>query len=203
LAPDCLPSIEPQALLDAIHNRRSVSLSRMKPDDIDLETIGQMLEAARWAPNHGLTEPWRFTVYSGEGRRALGDAFAAAYRALNPGDKYNPDQEKTQRDRVWQAPVWIAVGMYRDENPKMPEWEDMVSVGTAVYIMHLTAYAHGLGGKWSSGAVSNHPTVADFVGYTGATRLLGFFYVGEVAGDWPTCMRQPMDDKVRWVGEAA
>jgi nitroreductase len=158
-----------------------------------------MLEAAKWAPNHGLTEPWRFTVYSGEARRPLGDAFAEAYRQLNPGDKFKPDQQETQRNRVRQAAVWIAVGMFRDENPKMPEWEDLIAVGCAVHNMHLMAYSFGLGAKWSSGAVSSHPSVAEFVGYTGRTRLLGFFYVGRLAGDWPECSRSSLEDKVRWV----
>ena len=65
---------------------------------------------------------WRFTLYVGEGRRAVGEAFAAAYRALNPDEKFKRDKDATQRDRVWQAPIWIAAGMFRGENPKTPEW---------------------------------------------------------------------------------
>ena len=69
-----------QALLDAIRARRSFALNQLSPEPIDLAAIPLMLEAARWAPNHGLTEPWRFTVFAGDRRQALSDAFGAAYR---------------------------------------------------------------------------------------------------------------------------
>ena len=55
-----------QILLDAIHARRSFALNQLSPELIDLAAIPLMLEAARWAPNHGLTEPWRFTVFAGD-----------------------------------------------------------------------------------------------------------------------------------------
>src|SRR5690242_14375429 len=59
------------ALLDAIRSRRSFALNQLSPEPIDLAAIPPMLEAARWAPNHGLTEPWRFTVFAGARRQAL------------------------------------------------------------------------------------------------------------------------------------
>jgi nitroreductase len=189
---------DPQTTFDLIRRRRSFGLTRLSPEPIDLEVVKLMLEAARWAPNHGLTEPWRFTVYAGDARRGLAEAFAEAYRQLNPGEKYNADQAAGQRDRAWQAPVWIAVAMHRDENPRMPEWEDLIAVGCAVQNMHLIATAHGLGGKWSSGAVSTHPHVVEFVGVQPPSRLLGFFYAGKPAGEWPDCKREPIEDRVRW-----
>jgi nitroreductase len=192
------PTIDPDAAFALIRNRRSLGLSRVSPEPIDRAVIDRLLEAARWAPNHGLTEPWRFTVYAGEARRGLSEAFAEAYRQLNPGDKYSAEQEEVQRQRPWQAPVWMAVTMHRDENPRMPEWEDMVAVGCAVQNMHLLATAYGLCGKWSSGAVSVHPHVVKFVGVQPPSRLLGFFYVGRPAGEWPDCKRGPIEDKVTW-----
>jgi nitroreductase len=191
----------PQSTFDLIRNRRSFGLTRISPEPIDREIVHQMLEAARWAPNHGLTEPWRFTLYTGEGRRGLGEAFAEAYRQLNPVEKFSAEQEAAQRERAWKAPVWIAVTMHRDENPRMPEWEDLIAVGCAVQNMHLIATAHGLGGKWSSGAVSTHPHVVEFVGVQAPSRLLGFFYAGKPVGEWPDCKRTPVEDKVLWVQE--
>jgi nitroreductase len=193
-----MPDLDPQALFEIIRNRRSVGLSRLLPDPIDLDAVRWMLDAARWAPNHGLTEPWRFTVYTGEARRPLSEAFAEAYRQMNPGDSYSEEQETRQRNRPFQAPVWIAVVTHRDENPKMPEWEDVIAVGCAVHNMHLMAYSLGLGAKWSSGKVSSHPHVAQFVGVQAPSKLLGFFYIGKLAGEWPECQRSPLEEKVRW-----
>ena len=65
-----ISSSNPEAVYSAILNRRSMGLSRLKPDPVDHALIEQMLEAANWAPSHGDTEPWRFTVFAGEGRAA-------------------------------------------------------------------------------------------------------------------------------------
>ena len=67
--------------------------------------------AANWAPTHKKTEPWRFVVYDGEHRQALSDAFSEAYRQIATGDDFSAAKFQVLRDKVWQAPVWIALGM--------------------------------------------------------------------------------------------
>lgn len=71
------------ALFAAICHRRSMGLLRLKPDPVDRQLIERILEAANWAPSHGDTEPWRFTVFSGEGRETLAELFTAAYLEEN------------------------------------------------------------------------------------------------------------------------
>lgn len=188
-----------QRLLNAIATRRSFSLKEVAPEPIDLGLVAQLLEAANWAPSHGKTEPWRFVVYSGEARRIIADAFGAAFRLLNPGQPADSAGERAQRERVWQAPVWVALGMRPD--PKMPEWEELVAFGSAVQNMHLMAGALGLASKWTSGACALHSHVAEQVGFASDTRLFGFFYVGRPAVAWPEGRRRPLADKVRWVSE--
>jgi nitroreductase len=65
--------IDPQSVLTLIQERRSFGLKDLKPDPVPREIVEQLLHAAQWAPNHGHTEPWRFMIYMGEGRRALGE----------------------------------------------------------------------------------------------------------------------------------
>src|SRR5688500_8210265 len=122
-----IPNRDPAAVLAAIQRRRSFALKELSPEPIDRGLVEQILEAANWAPSHGKTEPWRFVVYSGDARRALSDAFAAAFRLLNPDAQPNSGAEQAQRERVWQAPVWVALGMQPD--PKMPEWEELIAFG--------------------------------------------------------------------------
>src|SRR5438552_15366104 len=101
--------LDPQPLLAAIQQRRSFGLKDLKPDPVARELVEALLEAAQWAPNHGHTEPWRFTVYTGAGRQALGEAFAAAYRLGTPAEKFEPAAQAAQRARTTQAPVSISV----------------------------------------------------------------------------------------------
>jgi nitroreductase len=191
------------AILDTIRSRRSFPIQQLSPEPIDLDSIQLMLEAANWAPNHGQTEPWRFTVFAGQGRQRLGAAFGEAYRQLTPPERYDAAGEQAQRRRVWQAPVWISLGMApgMDERGtrRMPEWEELIAVGCAIQNAHLVATGLGLGAKWTSGAVVTHEHVAEFVGLEPPARLLGFLYIGQPAGEWPTGTRRPLDGKIRWV----
>ncbi len=187
-------------LFNALATRRSFALKEIDPAPIDLELIRQMLEAANWAPSHGQTEPWRFAVYSGAARQVLSDAFAAAYRLLHPAEPDGGPGEVAQRQRVWQAPVWIAIGM--QPHPGRPEWEELIATGCAVHNLHLMASALKLAGKWTSSAWAVHQHVAEVVGFEPQTRLLGFFYVGRPArSDWPQGQRRCIQGKVRWFGD--
>jgi nitroreductase len=186
-------------VFEAIRTRRSFGLKDLSPEPIDLGLIAQILQAANWAPSHGQTEPWRFVVYSDDARRVLGEAFGEAFRQLNRGKQDNEAGAQAQRDRVWQAPVWIALGMLPD--PKMPEWEELIAFGNAVQNAQLMASALGLGSKWTSGACAVHPHVAGVVGFAPTTRLLGFLYVGRPAITWPAGQRRPIDEKVRWIAD--
>jgi nitroreductase len=98
-----------------------------------------MLEAANWAPSHGYTEPWRFTVFTGEARRPLGEAFAEAYRLGTLAQRCNETAVAFMRDRVLLAPVWISIGMTPDVAKNMPEWEEISAVAIAVHNMQLLA----------------------------------------------------------------
>ncbi len=190
----------PQQLLNAIASRRSFALKELSPDPIDLEAVKLMLEAANWAPSHGQTEPWRFAVFSGNARHTLSEAFGTAFRLLNPDQPPGSSGEKSQRQRVWQAPVWIAIGM--QPNPKRPEWEELIAVGCAVQNLHLMASALGFAGKWTSGGCVVHPHVASVIGFAPKTRLLGFFYVGRPVNDqWPRGRRRLLAEKVVWYSD--
>jgi nitroreductase len=193
-------------VMTAIRERRSYPLKYLSKESVPLSDIQAMLEAANWAPSHGKTEPWRFTVFAGEGRQQLSDAFGEAYCLLTPPERYDPEAEQAQRARVWQAPVWISIGMQPAMSPHgealRPEWEETIAVGIAVHNAQLVASSLGLGAKWTSNAVSTHFHVAHLVGLEPPARLLGFLYVGRPALDPPVGVRRPLADKVRWVTTA-
>lgn len=182
------------ALLAAIRHRRSMGLSRLKPDAVDPRLIEQMLEAANWAPSHGDTEPWRFTVFMGEGRERLADLFEAA------------DGQAGARKRAFAAPVWISIGMApalrEDGSLLMTEDEELMAVACAVQNLHLMASALGLAGMWHSKGSSIHPAVARGLGLESPARLLGFFMLGWPATEWLTSTRRPLSEKVWWVERA-
>lgn len=188
--------LDPGVFLRVIAERRSMGLSRLKPDAVDRELIERMLEAANWAPSHEETEPWRFTVFTGEGREKLAELFALAQRPTE-------HDHDGARKRAFAAPVWISIGMSPrlDEAGAlvMSEDEELMAVACAVQNLHLMASVCGLAGMWHSKGPSVHPEVARGLGLEAPSRLLGFFMCGWPATDWLTCARGPVSEKVTWV----
>jgi len=194
-------TLTPVQMLYALKARRSFSLKLVSPEPLDRSFVETLLDASNWAPSHGHTEPWRFTVFMENGRAQLRDAFAQAYRELTPPEKFSQEGLAAASERVWQAPVWIAIVMQPDLKKPMPEWEEIISTGIAVHNMQLMATSLGLASKWSSGAVATHESVAKFLGVELPARLFGFFYVGYPAGENPRGDRKPLEQKVKWVTE--
>lgn len=190
-------ALTPEALLTLAKARRSMGLSRLKPDPVPRDLIERMLEAANWAPSHEDTEPWRFSVFTGEGRARLAEIFQAAQAADGKG----PEAEGA-RKRAFAAPVWISLGLSpklkEDGSLLMSPDEELMAVACAVQNLHLMAQAQGLAGMWHSKGLSIHPTVARELGLAPPSRLLGFFMCGWPATDWLTSARGPIEEKVVW-----
>ena len=67
---------------------------RAVPKDVLLE----ILEDAHWAPSHGLNQPWRFHVFTGEGRARLADALQSIYDQVTPAGEIRPEKRAKLRD---------------------------------------------------------------------------------------------------------
>jgi nitroreductase len=158
-----------------------------------------MLENANWAPTHGMTEPWRFRVFTGQARRRLAQFLAATYQQLTPPESFKQKKYYSLLDNPLRAPVVIAIGMKRQEIEKITELDEIQAVACAVQNMHLTAAAHGLGGFWSTNAAAVSDHMRDFIGLGPKDRAMGLFYLGHPAGGWPASTRQPIDEKVEWI----
>jgi nitroreductase len=193
---ETISNVKPSDLLELIRFRRSINQVFLRPDPVANPIVEEMLEAAMYAPNHGRTEPWRFTVFTDKARRALGETFAQSYKLGTPADKYKAENESAQRERVWLAPVWISVGM--QPSGKFPEWEEVAAVSCAVQNMNLIAASHGLGSYWTSGLVTLHEHTVKFVGLESPAKTLGFLYIGYPKEEYPTSIRKDWREKVTW-----
>jgi len=198
-------ALEPEAidaLCRAIAHRRSFGVARLKPDDVPRHLIERALTAADWAPSHGETEPWRFTVFAGESRAELGEIWALAVEAQNRELGRVLGDPALWRQRPFAAPVWISLGMepaLRPDGTLAREEEgEALAVACAVQNLHLVLAAQGLAGKWTSTALVRRREVADALGLPAHGRLLGFFALGWPEGDWPSGRRRPLEEKVTW-----
>ncbi len=192
---------------ESLRNLRSIIVNRrtLKPDNytgekIDDHLIEEVLEAANWAPTHGYTEPWRFTVFTGSGLSRLGTFLADLDQTDQAAKDFNATRYERLAKRPLKASHVIGVGMKRGDNPKVPEVEEICSVAMAVQNMWLTAHAMGLGAYWSTGELAFRPETRELFGLEKGDRSLGFFYIGVAASEANKGRRlSSIHDKLRWV----
>jgi nitroreductase len=184
-----------------IRKRRSVFPRQFEPGKIIPDKIvEQILENATWAPTHGLTEPWHFIVFTGEGLKKLAEFQSGLYKSSS-GEKFKEDKYQNLMNNPLKASHVIAICMKRDPNKKIPEVEEIESVAAAVQNIYLTVTAYGFGGYWTTGGVTYNEKAKEFFGLKEEDKLLGFFYLGQVAVPSVDSKRKPIHEKVQWVRE--
>jgi nitroreductase len=143
---------------EAIRSRRTHKAFRAEPVTRDL--LEELFELARWAPNHNLTNPWRF--------RVLGpDSLARLKEAAGP-------EGASKLDR---APTLVAASQVRSDDPVQDE-EDLCATAVASYIVLLGAHARGLAGYWRTPGVLRTAAGRAAVGVGADERLVGLLHLG-------------------------
>ena len=187
-------------LTDLIHDRRTIFPKDYTDRPVAREIIERVLGNATWAPNHGMTQPWRFQVFTGEKRHDLSRFMGEEYTHLTAPEKFLQKKFDSATQRPLLSSVAIAICMARDPNGKISELEEMFAVACGVQNMYLTCTAYGLGAFWSTGAVITGEGMRGFLGLAGPDRCLGMFYIGYPAIEWPKGYRKPLNEFVKWVG---
>lgn len=183
-------------------SRRSVFPDQFADGEkVDDAIVEQVLINATWAPNHGQTEPWQFTVFTGEGLKQFADFQSELYRE-DAGDAFAEAKYAKLQQQPLKASHIIAIGMKRTTTKRIPEIEDIEAVACAVQNIYLSVSAYGLGGYWTTGGVTYLDKAKSFFGLGAEDKLLGFFYIGQVAVPSTGAKRKPLEEKVQWVREA-
>lgn len=180
-----------------IRHRRTVKPASFNNEPVPEEVIRQMLENARWAPTHALTQPWRFVVLSGEALQRFAAMREQLYKEDTPPEKFNENKFRKLSEQLLASRYTILIGMQRQATEKIPEWEEIAAVACAVQNMQLTAFAYGVSTFWSTGGMIGHPAVKQFMGLGETDRCLGLLYVGKsdlTAEDTP---RRPVAEVVQ------
>jgi nitroreductase len=167
---------------DAIRTRRTHKAYR--PEPVDPGTLDELFELARWAPNHHLTNPWRFRVL---GPLAL-QRLKVAADAVEQGSGRKLDR----------APTLVAVSVLTDDDP-VTAAEDRLAAGVAAYIVLLAAHARGLAGYWRTPAVLRSPAGLAALGIASGEEALGLLHLGHPRQDQPPPARAPVGEVVEYL----
>lgn len=183
----------------AIRSRQSIN--RVKPDPVARELVEEILESAVHAPNHRLTEPWRFHVFAGRGRGEFARARAETARLMAEAEGEEAElvegRVSRERKKAFRAPVVIAVisEAGRDEVETL---ENYAACCCAVQNMQLTAHALGLGTIWRTGPVAYHDHMREFFNLKKDDTIVAYLYLGYPdMGERPR-RRKPVQSKTVW-----
>lgn len=150
----------------------------------------EALELARWAPNHHLTEPWRFYL--------VGETTKAAIVALNRelvADRKG-EAAAAAKEQSWQAvPGWLVVTRARAAS-ELQAWEDYAACACAIHNMALYLWSRGIGMKWTTGPVTREARFYDLLGVDPAEEtVVGLIWYG-YPDEQPRTRRHPVTERL-------
>lgn len=165
---------------DAIRTRRTHKV--YGPEPVPRETLDELFELARWAPNHHLTNPWRFRVLGPNALRRLKDAADDPIAAA----------------KLDRAPTLVLVSAAQSGDP-VADAEDVCATASAVYAVLLAAHGRGLAGYWRTPAIVATPDGRAALGVPASERVLGLLHLGHPRQEQRPPERAPLQDVLEYL----
>lgn len=187
-------------ITELIQYRRTIYPEFFSSRKVHKEQIELLLENARWAPTHKLTQPWFYKVFMEDGLQTFSDFFSETYKKLTPEDKFSEMKYQKMKSRVAKSSAIIVACMKRDEAERVPLVEELAAANAATQNLLLTATAYGIGIYWGTGGITYKDEMKDFLGLKPADQVLGVLFVGYPEGEWPRkTPRKPLEYYTEWV----
>ncbi|MDB5226098.1 MAG: nitroreductase [Bacteroidota bacterium] len=163
--------------------------------------IREILPAANWAPTHGLTEPWRFIIFSGkEGVQKFGQLHADLYKQETPEEQFLQKKYDKILHKPDHASHLIVIAMKRGKQENIPEQEELAATACAVQNILLTASTSGLATYWGTGGMCYHPSLKKYFGLGAEDKIMGFLYMGYSDKEHPKGFRHTgIEEKITWM----
>jgi nitroreductase len=162
-----------------VRSRRTHKAFGREP--VPRETLEQLLELARWAPNHHLTEPWRFRVLGPESFERLSAA-----------------GEPSERSKLSRSPV-IVVASATQTGDDYQDEEDALATACAVYIVLLAAHDRGLASYWRTPPLLETPEGRAAVGLGADERFVALIHLGRPLTQPNAKERKPTSEYVEFL----
>lgn len=189
--------------MDAIEAiQRRTSVRRFRPEPVPREVIERLLDCAVRAPNHKLTEPWRFAVLVGEARAQFAE-IRAQHRLKRFADPQSTEAitgaDKVRRESLG-TPAFVVV-MCAVSGDDITREEDYAAAMMGIANLMTAAESLGLGTYLRTGGVMREPPLAKLVGLEEGFRVAGVVSLGYPAESESPRRRRPAAEVTRWVSE--
>jgi nitroreductase len=164
---------------EAIRTRRTHKAYRSEP--VDRALLEEILDLARWAPNHNLTNPWRLRVVGPQALERLKEAAG-------------PESAK----KLDRAPTLVVVSCVLTGDPIQDE-EDAYATACAAYIVLLAGHNRGLATYWRTPEVLRTPEGRAAVGIQEDEQFLGLLHLGTAVQEQRPPERAPADQVIEFL----
>jgi nitroreductase len=165
---------------EAIRTRRTHKVYGSEP--VERAVLTALLELGRWAPNHHLTNPWRFRVLGPEALERL-------KAAVGPDGAGKLDR----------APTLVAVSVLCTPDDPVAEEEDLLAAGCAAYAVLLGAHNRGLAAYWRTPAILREAAGRAALDIPDAEHCIGLLHLGPARQEQRVPERAPLDDVVTFL----
>jgi nitroreductase len=187
--------------MDPLHLLLSrTSVRHFRPDLVPTAVIGQLLECAVRAPNHKLTQPWRFVVLT-QGARDRFAEIRAQHRLKRFADQASPEAQSASdkvRNEAREVPAYIVVASVLNPDPLTRE-EDYAATMMAVGNLMVAAQALGLGTYLRTGSIMQDPQLLELARVPPELRIVAVISVGYPAEEATPRPRKPWSELTRWI----
>ncbi|MEN0020328.1 MAG: nitroreductase, partial [Planctomycetota bacterium] len=164
------------ATLAYLKTRRSPQLTQLNGPAPSADDVREMLTVASRVPDHGKLVPWRFIMFRGDRRHEISRVISDRFAEANPDA--SEERCKAMEGRLALAPLVVAVVFSPREHPKIPQWEQQLTVGAVCLNLLHAARALGFGGNWLTEWYSYDEAVLRHLGLAEREQLAGFIHIG-------------------------
>lgn len=189
-----LASNPSDATLELLTSRRSLTVKDIKGPGPDADQLTKILTIGARVPDHKKQVPWRFLTFQGNARNKIGSILKEIYKKNNP----EAEKELTQfeENRFMRAPLIIAVvSTASPENPKVPEWEQILSAGAVCQNILIASNAMGFAGQWLTEWYAYDRDFLSALQLDEKERIAGFIYIGSATKS-PKERGRPLIDEI-------
>jgi nitroreductase len=168
--PPSFDTPELREFVEVLRGRRTINLYLQV--QVPAALIREAIEAATWAPNHHVTEPWRFYVL---GKQSIADCIGRVRELVtaNKGAKAAAFKAASWAEK----PGWLVVTCRR-EGDELRQREDYAACCAAVQNLMLYLWKAGVGSKWTTGDITRDPVFRDLVGMDDNELVVGLIWYG-------------------------
>ena len=158
---------------EAILQRRSIKLFNGQP--VEQETLMSILDDAKWAPNHGLRQPWRLVVACGKNLAELHDVL----REFGvPKWKELTEEELEKQMKKFLLPGAYAFMIVPEDARQKERLEDYAAASTFLQNAQLLAWDLGIGSCWKTPGFLDAPKFREALGVLPGERIISMLQFG-------------------------